>query len=111
MTLTSRASGAAREQQPRRRRVAEGQREVQRSVPPGSEKGVRLAQKMQVGSRIPAVMQLETAEVGPTSGPTCFSLAGRVPDVRAGVEQHTGDLRVAPHRRHAERGVLERDRR
>ena len=35
-----------------------------------SEKGVRLAQKMQVGPRIAVGVQLEKAEVGPTSGPT-----------------------------------------
>jgi hypothetical protein len=35
-----------------------------------SEKGVRLAQKMQVGPCIPVGNQLEKAEVGPTSGPT-----------------------------------------
>ena len=33
-------------------------------------KGVKLAQKMQVGPRIPAGLQLEKAEVGPTSRPT-----------------------------------------
>ena len=36
----------------------------------GSEKGVRLAQKMRVGPRIPVGIRLERAEVGPTSGPT-----------------------------------------
>jgi hypothetical protein len=35
-----------------------------------SEKGVRSAQKTQVGPRIPVGMQLQKAEVGPTSGPT-----------------------------------------
>jgi hypothetical protein len=35
-----------------------------------SERGVRLAQKMQVGPCISVGMQLEKAEVGPTSGPT-----------------------------------------
>jgi hypothetical protein len=35
-----------------------------------SEKGVRLAQKMQVGPCIPVGIQLFKAEVGPTSGPT-----------------------------------------
>ena len=35
-----------------------------------SEKGVRLVQNMQVGPRVPAGIQLEKAEVGPTSGPT-----------------------------------------
>jgi hypothetical protein len=35
-----------------------------------SDKGVRSAQKMQVGPCIPVGMQLEKAEVGPTSGPT-----------------------------------------
>ena len=33
-------------------------------------KGVRLAQNVQVGPCIPVRIQLETAEVGPTSGPT-----------------------------------------
>ena len=37
---------------------------------PSSEAGVRLAQKMQAGPRIPQGIQLEKAEVGPTSGPT-----------------------------------------
>ena len=35
-----------------------------------SEKGVRLAQKMQVGPHISVKIQLQKAEVGPTSGPT-----------------------------------------
>jgi hypothetical protein len=35
-----------------------------------SGKGVRLAQKMQVGPCIPVETQLQKAEVGPTSGPT-----------------------------------------
>jgi hypothetical protein len=35
-----------------------------------SEKGVRLAHKMRVGPYIPAGIQTENAEVGPTSGPT-----------------------------------------
>jgi hypothetical protein len=35
-----------------------------------SEKGVRLAQKFQAGPCIPVGIQLEKAEVGPTSGPT-----------------------------------------
>ena len=35
-----------------------------------SEQGVRLAQKMQVGSCIPVEIRLEKAEVGPTSGLT-----------------------------------------
>ena len=35
-----------------------------------SEKGVRLAQKMQVGPCIPVGTQLYKAEIGPTSGPT-----------------------------------------
>ena len=35
-----------------------------------SKKGVRLAQKMQVGRCIPVRTQLQKAEVGPTSGPT-----------------------------------------
>ena len=35
-----------------------------------SEKGVRLAQKMRVGTCMPVGMQLQTPEVGPTSGPT-----------------------------------------
>ena len=34
------------------------------------EKGVRLAQKIQVGQCIPVGIQIYTAEVGPTSGPT-----------------------------------------
>ncbi len=34
-----------------------------------SKKGVRLAQKMRVGPGIPVIIQLERAEVGPTSGP------------------------------------------
>ena len=34
------------------------------------EKGVRLAQKMQVGPCTPAGIQLQKAGVGPTSGPT-----------------------------------------
>ena len=34
------------------------------------EKGVRLAQKMQVGPCISVGIQLEKTEVGPTSGPT-----------------------------------------
>ena len=34
------------------------------------ESGVRLAQKVQVGPRIPLGTQLERAEAGPTSGPT-----------------------------------------
>jgi hypothetical protein len=38
--------------------------------PSASEKGVRLARKMEVGPRIPAGIQLFKAEVGPTSGPT-----------------------------------------
>jgi hypothetical protein len=36
----------------------------------GSEQAVRLAQKVQVGPCIPVGIQLEKAEVGPTSGPT-----------------------------------------
>jgi hypothetical protein len=35
-----------------------------------SEKGVRLVQTMPVGPCIPVGIQLEKAEVGPTSGPT-----------------------------------------
>ena len=35
-----------------------------------SKRGVRLAQKMQVGPRNPVGIQLLMAEVGPTSGPT-----------------------------------------
>jgi hypothetical protein len=35
-----------------------------------SEEGVRLAQEMQASPRIPAEIQLQKAEVGPTSGPT-----------------------------------------
>ena len=35
-----------------------------------SEKGVRLAQRMQVGTCVPVGMQLQKAEVGQTSGPT-----------------------------------------
>jgi hypothetical protein len=35
-----------------------------------SEKGVRLAQNMRICPSIPVVIQLEKAEVGPTSGPT-----------------------------------------
>ena len=35
-----------------------------------SEKGVRLAQKMQVGPCVPVGIQLEKAGVGPASGPT-----------------------------------------
>ena len=35
-----------------------------------SERGLNLAQKMQVGPCIPVITQLERAEVGPTSGPT-----------------------------------------
>ena len=35
-----------------------------------SEKGVRLAQKIPVDPCIPAGIQLQKAEVGPTSGPT-----------------------------------------
>ena len=48
-----------------------------------SENGVRLAQKMQVGPCIPVIIQLQKAEVGPTSGPTWrlshldFGLAAR----------------------------------
>ena len=42
-----------------------------------SEKGVRLAQTMQVVPCIPVGIQLEEAEVGPTSGPTwCLSHFG-----------------------------------
>ena len=37
---------------------------------PFSEKGVRLAQKMQVGPCVPVGIQLEKTEVGPTSGPS-----------------------------------------
>jgi hypothetical protein len=44
------------------------------------ERGVRSAQNMQVGPRIPVEMQLEKAAVGPTSGPTWrlshFSMRG-----------------------------------
>ena len=36
----------------------------------GSEEAVRFAQKMQVGPWIPMEIQLQRAEVGPTSGPT-----------------------------------------
>jgi hypothetical protein len=36
----------------------------------GSEKGVRLAQKVQVGPCTPVRTRLEKTEVGPTSGPT-----------------------------------------
>jgi hypothetical protein len=47
-------------------------------------KGVKLAQKMQVGPRIPAGLQLEKAEVGPTSRPTwrlshCYTAGPRAP--------------------------------
>jgi hypothetical protein len=35
-----------------------------------SEQGVRLAQNMQAGPRVPAGIRLSKAEVGPTSGPT-----------------------------------------
>ena len=35
-----------------------------------SKKGVRLAQKMQVGPYVPVGIQLLKDEVGPTSGPT-----------------------------------------
>jgi hypothetical protein len=38
--------------------------------PTPTEKGVSLAQKVQVGPCIPAGIQPEKAEVGPTSGPT-----------------------------------------
>jgi hypothetical protein len=45
----------------------------------GSEKGVRLAQKVQVGPcKIPVEIQLQRAAVGPTSGPT-----RRLPHLRA----------------------------
>ena len=40
-----------------------------------SETGVKLAQKMQVGSCIPVGIQLQMAEVGPTSGPHLASFS------------------------------------
>jgi hypothetical protein len=42
-----------------------------RCTRPGSERGVRLAQKMRVGPRIPVGIPLETVDAGPTSRPTC----------------------------------------
>jgi hypothetical protein len=39
-------------------------------LPLSEQKGVRLAQNVQVGPCIPVAIQLEQAGVGPTSGPT-----------------------------------------
>ena len=63
---------------------------------PFSEKGVRLAQNMQVGPCIPVGIQLQKAEVGPTSGQTWRLShfdggAGGLRDVRVrdGVDLHS----------------------
>jgi hypothetical protein len=67
-----------------------------------SEKGVRLANKMQVGPRIPVGIQLQKADVGPISGPTwrlsdcCVrgllssARQGRSPGARGRAEGGTG---------------------
>ena len=58
-----------------------------------SEEGVRLAQKTQVGPCIPVEIQLEKAEVGPTSGPTWrLSHLGVVPEPVAIRRHHAVQL-------------------
>jgi hypothetical protein len=67
-----------------------------------SEQGVRLAQQMQVGPCIRVGIQLEKAEVGPTSGPTWRLSHLGIADERVPDRQHVrADLmRAAADRRH-----------
>jgi hypothetical protein len=55
-----------------------------------SEKGVRLAQNMQIGLYIPVGIQLEKTKVGPTSGPTwrLSHLCRRVAGSAGGIQLH-----------------------
>ena len=62
------------------------------------ERGVRLAQKAQVGPCIPVGIQLQRAEVGPSSGPTRRPPHLAVPVVDA---QHAGQLPLIERLRRA----------
>ena len=68
-----------------------------------SEQGVRSAQKIQAGPWIPVGIQLEKAEVGPTSGPTWrLSHLERLDPSQDGVHPHQRVRQAGPVARRIE---------